>query len=55
MPQVAVGVHGDGSFHGLLHAAFRDAGQHKAALVQRLGALGGGADADGGEGMAHAQ
>ena len=52
--EVAAAVHLDRHVHGLQQAGGVDAGQDKAALVQRLGALGAGADADGREGPAHA-
>ena len=52
---VAVFPHRHGGGDGLLDPALRDAGQHKAALVQGFRPLGGGADADGREGMADAQ
>ena len=51
---VAIVVHGHGGFHRLLHAAGGDTRQNEAALVQRLGALGGSADAHRREGLADA-
>lgn len=48
---VAVCVHFNRGIDRLKKACFVDAGQHEAALVQCLWALGGGSDADGGEGM----
>ena len=49
---VVVAVHGDGGLDGLQEALFIDAGQDEAGVVERLGAFGRGADADGREGMA---
>ena len=43
--QRPLGVELDGGVDGLQQAALADAGQREACLVQRLGALGGGADA----------
>lgn len=43
--QRPLGVELDGGVNGLEQAALADAGQREACLVQRLGALGGGADA----------
>lgn len=50
---VAGGVHGHGGLDGLQEAAAVDAGEDEAGVVEALGALGGGADAHCGEGMAH--
>ena len=48
-----VAVHGDGGVDGLEEALFVDSGEDEPGVVEAFGALGGGADADGGEGMAH--
>ena len=48
-----VAVHGDGGLDGLEEALFVDAGQDESGVVERLGAFGRGANADGREGMAH--
>ena len=50
---VVVAVHSDGSIDGLKKALFVDAGEDEACVVEAFGALGGGADADGREGMAY--
>ena len=50
---VVVAVHGDGGLYGLEEGFLVDTGEDEAGVVEALGALGGGADADGGEGMAH--
>ena len=49
----AVADEGDGDVHALQEAFGVDAGEDEAALVEGLGALGAGADADGREGMAN--
>ena len=51
---VAVHIHLDGGVHRLQQGFFVDPRQNKAGFIQRLGALGGGTDADCGERMAHA-
>ena len=51
---VAVGVHRDGGIDSLQERLFVDAGDKEACLVERFGAFGAGADADGGEGVADA-
>ena len=51
---VAVAAEADSSIDGLEEAVLVDAGNDEAGLVEGLGALGAGADADGGEGMPHA-
>lgn len=48
-----VAVHGDGCIHGLQEGPLVDTGEDEAGVVERLGTLGGGADADGREGMAY--
>ena len=48
----AVADEGDGDVNALQEAKGVDAAQDEATLIQGLGALGGGADADGREGMA---
>ena len=50
---VAVLVHRHGRVHGLQQRLLVDAGDEEASLVEGLGALGGGADADGRERMPH--
>ena len=49
---VVVAVHGDGGLDGLQEALLVDAGQDESGVVERLGAFGRGADADGREGVA---
>ena len=50
---VAVSVHGDGGLYGLDERLLVDTGEDESGVVETLGALGGGSDADGGERMAH--
>ena len=49
---VVVGVEGDGEVDGLEEGLGVDAGEDEAAFVEGFGALGGCADAHGGEGVA---
>ena len=49
----AVADQGDGDIHALKQAESIDAREHEAAFIKGFGALGGGADADGREGMPH--
>ena len=53
--EVAVAVHFDCYVDGLKKRCFIDAGEDEVAVVEGLGALGGGADADGGDGFAYRQ
>lgn len=50
---VVVAVHGDGGVDGLEEALLVDAGEDEARVVEALGALGAGANADSREGMTH--
>lgn len=50
---VVVAVHRNGGVDCLKQALFINAGEDEAGVVERFGALGGGADADGGKGMTH--
>ena len=50
---VVVAVHGNGCLYGLEERFLIDTGEYESGVVEALGALGGGADTDGREGMPH--
>lgn len=52
---VAVAYHGYGCVDGLQQGVCVDAGEDEVAFVKGFGTLGGGADAHGGERMAHGE
>ena len=52
---MAVAVHLDSYVDGLKERCFVDSGEDEVAFVKGFGALGGGADADGGDGLADRQ
>ena len=52
---MAVAVHLDSYVDGLKERCFVDSGEDEVAFVEGFGTLGGGADADGGDGFANRQ
>lgn len=52
---MAVAVHFDGNVNGLQERSLVNAGEDEIAFVKGFGTLGGGSDADGGDGFAYRQ